>query len=172
MNLSNIKLGKNYPEDFNVVIEIPANSGPVKYEFNKECGMVEVDRFMPTSMNYPCNYGFVPNTMGEDGDPLDVLVYTRVPLYPGVLINCRAIGVLIMEDESGMDEKVLAVPNAKIEPWLVDIKTCDDLPPLLIKQIQHFFESYKALEPGKWVKVKGWENAEQAKAIMKRAAGE
>ena len=157
MNLDAIKPAKSIPDDFNVVIEITANSSsPIKYEFDKESGALCVDRFMGTSMMYPANYGFVPNTLSGDGDPCDVLVVTPFPLPPGVLVRCRALGVLKMEDDGGVDAKVIAVPVEKLCQMYKDIKTLEDLPQLLRDQIQHFFEHYKDLEKGKWVKVQGW----------------
>ena len=163
MNLDNIPAGKDVPNDFNVVIEIPANSSPIKYELDKDSGALFVDRFMGTCMFYPCNYGFVPQTLSEDGDPVDVLVYTPFALQHGSVVRSRAIGVLKMEDESGIDAKVIAVPVEKLCPMYKNIKTLDDIPELLRQQIVHFFEHYKDLEKGKWVKVQGWEDAEAAK---------
>lgn len=153
-----IPAGVDIPSDFNVIIEIPAEQGQVKYEFDKELGLIAVDRFVSTSMRYPCNYGFVPSTLAEDGDPVDVLVITPYPLVPGSLIRVRAIGVLNMADEKGEDSKILAVPLAKACPQLASIQSLDDVSPLLLKSIVHFFEHYKDLETGKWVKVKGWED--------------
>ena len=162
MSLNNVKPGKNLPENFNVVIEIPAESDPVKYEVDKESGAVFVDRFLTTAMYYPCNYGYVPRTLSGDGDPVDVLVITPYPLHPGVVVPCRALGILKMEDEAGVDGKVLAVPTTKIlkmyEPW----KTVEDVNPMRLKAISHFFEHYKDLEEGKWVKVLGWEGIDAA----------
>lgn len=162
MSLNNVKPGKNLPENFNVVIEIPAESDPVKYEVDKESGAVFVDRFLTTAMYYPCNYGYVPRTLSGDGDPVDVLVITPYPLHPGVVVPCRALGILKMEDEAGIDGKVLAVPTTKIlkmyEPW----KTVEDVNPMRLKAISHFFEHYKDLEEGKWVKVLGWEGIDAA----------
>ncbi|MBV2218280.1 MAG: inorganic diphosphatase [Diaphorobacter sp.] len=162
MSLNNVKPGKNIPETFNVVIEIPAESDPIKYEVDKESGAVFVDRFLTTAMYYPCNYGYVPRTLSGDGDPVDVLVITPYPLHPGVVVPCRALGILKMEDEAGVDGKVLAVPTTKIlkmyEPW----KTVEDVNPMRLKAISHFFEHYKDLEEGKWVKVLGWEGIDAA----------
>lgn len=162
--LSNIKVGKDVPNDVNVVIEIPANNEPVKYEFDKDINMLIVDRFMSTTMQYPCNYGFVPNTLSEDGDPVDVLVVSPVALRPGVVINCRPVGVLKMTDESGIDVKIIAVPTGKLTKIYDDVKEIEDLPKLLLDQIKHFFEHYKDLEPYKWVTVDGFEGAEVARA--------
>ena len=166
MNLENIPAGKDVPNDFNVVIEIPANSAPIKYELDKDSGALFVDRFMGTSMFYPCNYGFVPQTLAEDGDPVDVLVYTPFVLQPGVVVRCRALGMLKMEDESGIDAKLIAVPVEKLCPMFKGIQTMEDMPELLLNQIEHFFEHYKDLEKGKWVKVQGWADADAAKAEL------
>ena len=167
MNLDAIKPAKSIPDDFNVVIEITANSSsPIKYEFDKESSALCVDRFMGTSMMYPANYGFVPNTLSGDGDPCDVLAVTPFPLPPGVLVRCRALGVLKMEDDGGVDAKVIAVPVEKLCQMYKDIKTLEDLPQLLRDQIQHFFEHYKDLEKGKWVKIQGWEGIEGATAEL------
>ncbi|MCP5326618.1 MAG: inorganic diphosphatase [Oceanospirillaceae bacterium] len=167
MNFNEIPAGKDVPNDIYVMIEIPANSSPVKYEIDKNMGAVVVDRFMATPMFYPANYGFIPNTLGNDGDPLDVLVVTPYPVVPGSVIRCRPVGVLNMEDEGGEDAKLIAVPHDKLTKIYSDVKDVNDVPELLRKQIQHFFENYKDLEPGKWVKVTGWDNADAArKAIM------
>lgn len=163
MSLS-ITPGKDVPNDINVIIEIPAMSEPVKYEFDKENGLLVVDRFMGTCMQYPANYGFVPNTLSEDGDPVDVLVITPFPLKHGCLIRCRPIGVLKMTDESGVDCKVLAVPVDKLCQLYHDVKEIQDVPALLIKQIEHFFSHYKDLEKGKWVKLEGWGDSQAARA--------
>lgn len=171
MNISNIPAGKNAPDDINVIIEIPANSTPVKYEVEKESGAVFVDRFMAAPMFYPANYGFIPNTLADDGDPLDVLVITPYPVVPGAVIRCRPVGVLNMTDEAGGDAKVVAVPHDKLTKIYQDVKDIDDVPQLLRDQIKHFFENYKTLEAGKWVKVEGWANAAAAKdAIVKSIA--
>jgi inorganic pyrophosphatase len=164
MSLNNVNAGRDVPNDFNVVIEIPMNGDPVKYEVDKESGAIFVDRFMGTAMHYPCNYGYVPNTIADDGDPCDVLVITPFPLIPGVVVRCRAIGVLKMTDEAGGDSKVLAVPIEKLLPLYSNIQTVQDVPDLTLRQIQHFFEHYKDLEKGKWVKVEGWEGPDSAKA--------
>lgn len=169
MDLSKIPAGKSAPDDINVVIEIPANSTPVKYEVDKASGAVFVDRFMATPMFYPANYGFIPNTLGDDGDPLDVLVVTPYPVVPGAVIRCRPVGVLNMTDENGGDEKVLAVPHDKLSALYRNVKEASELPVLLLDQIKHFFENYKALEPGKWVKVGDWSDAAAAKAIINKA---
>ncbi|MBL0420548.1 inorganic diphosphatase [Ramlibacter sp. AW1] len=164
MSLDQVTPGKQVPEAFNVIIEIPMNADPVKYEVDKETGAIFVDRFMSTAMHYPTNYGYVPKTISGDGDPVDVLVITPVPLIPGVVVPCRAIGILKMEDEAGDDAKVLAVPIDKILPIYTHWQKPEDMNPLRLKTIAHFFEHYKDLEPGKWVKVLGWEGPEAAKA--------
>jgi len=163
MNISKISAGDNPPDVINVIIEVPQHSDPVKYELDKESGAFFVDRFMHTPMHYPCNYGFVPNTLSEDGDPVDVLVATKFQLIVGCVIPCRPIGVLMMEDEAGMDAKVLAVPISKIKPVYDHVTDVDGMPDFLLDQIQHFFEHYKDLEKGKWVKVHGWEGVDAAK---------
>jgi inorganic pyrophosphatase len=167
MDLKNIPAGKDMPNDFNVVIEISANGAPIKYEFDKESGGIFVDRFMGTSMFYPANYGFVPNTLSGDGDPVDVLVVTPFPLPPGVVIRCRALGMIKMEDESGVDAKVVAVPVEKLCPMYKAIQKLEDLPELLRAQMVHFFEHYKDLEKGKWVKVQGWGTLDDATTELK-----
>ncbi len=163
MSLHNVTPGLNAPNEFNVIIEIPMNADPIKYEVDEETGALFVDRFMGTSMHYPCNYGYIPQTLADDGDPVDVLVMTPVPLIPGVVVTCRAIGVLMMEDEAGGDNKLLAVPIDKILSIYSQWQQPEHLNPMRLKTIQHFFEHYKDLEPGKWVKVKGWEDAEAAR---------
>lgn len=163
MNLANLPAGKNLPEEFNVVIEIPANSSPIKYEMDKESGAIMVDRFVGTGMSYPANYGFIPHTLSEDGDPADVVVVTPFPVTYGAVVSCRALGVLRMEDESGIDAKILAIPTKKSCPMYAEIDSVDQLPKLIVDQIKYFFEHYKGLEKGKWVKVTGWEDAVAAK---------
>ena len=163
MSLSKVTPGKNAPDTFNVIIEIPMNADPVKYEVDKESGAIFVDRFMSTSMHYPTNYGYVPQTISGDGDPVDVLVITPVPLIPGVVVTCRPIGILKMTDEAGEDGKVLAVPTDKILSIYTQWQKPEDLNPLRLKTIAHFFEHYKDLEVGKWVKINGWEGPESAK---------
>ncbi len=162
MNLDRVSSGTNLPEEINVIIEIPANSDPVKYEVDKETGAMFVDRFMNTSMHYPCNYGYVPHTLSDDGDPVDVLVVTPYPIISGSVIRCRPVGVLKMTDEAGADAKVLAVPVAKLCSVYKDATRPADVSTVLLDKIAHFFEHYKDLEPGKWVKVEGWEEAESA----------
>ncbi len=171
MSLNNVPSGKSLPDDFNVIIEISANSDPIKYEVDKDSGAVFVDRFMGTAMHYPCNYGYINNTIAGDGDPVDVLVVTPFSLPPGVVIRCRPLGMLAMEDEGGQDAKLLAVPVSKLTPLYNNVKTYEDMPELLCKQIAHFFEHYKDLEPGKWVKVVGWQGIEAAqKEVMEGVA--
>ena len=167
MNLDKIGYGEN-PEKVRAVIEIPFGSN-IKYEIEKESGAVVVDRVMHSAMFYPANYGFVPNTLANDGDPADILVLTEYPLVAGSVINCRLIGVLIMEDEAGMDEKLLAVPTSKVDPTFDDIQTIEDLPKATLAKIKNFFETYKMLEPKKWVKVKEYAGKEEARKILDEA---
>ena len=162
MNLDRVDPGRNVPEDINVIIEIPAHSDPVKYEVDKTKGAMFVDRFLDTAMHYPCNYGYVPHTLSEDGDPVDVLVITPSPLITGTVIRCRPISVLSMTDESGPDAKILAVPVDSLSSRYHHVKILDDLPQQLLKQISHFFEHYKDMEENKWVKIEGWEDRETA----------
>ena len=162
MSLDNVTPGKNAPDFFNVIIEIPMNADPIKYEVDKESGAIFVDRFMGTAMHYPCNYGYIPKTISDDGDPVDVLVITPFPLIPGVVVSCRPIGVLKMDDEAGGDAKLLAVPEDRILPIYTHWQKPEDMNELRLNQIQHFFEHYKDLEKGKWVKVLGWEGKESA----------
>lgn len=166
MDLKKIPIGKNPPYDVNVVIEISQGSPPVKYEVDKESGALFVDRFLGTSMIYPANYGFIPNTLSNDGDPADVLVLTPIPVLAGSVIRCRPIGALIMEDEAGMDEKILAVPVDKLNSIYSNVKSYKDLPEMICQQIGHFFEHYKDLEKGKWVKVADWVDAEAAAKLI------
>jgi len=163
MSLQKVTPGKNAPQEFNVIIEIPMNADPIKYEVDKATGALFVDRFMTTAMHYPCNYGYIPQTLSDDGDPVDVLVITTFALAPGVVVTCRAIGVLKMEDEAGGDSKLLAVPIDKILSIYTHWQRPEDMNALRLKTIQHFFEHYKDLEPNKWVKVKGWEGPEEAR---------
>ena len=164
MNLDRVGPGKTAPETVNVIIEIPSHSDPVKYEVDKETGAMFVDRFMNTAMHYPCNYGYVPHTLSEDGDPVDVLVITPVPLISGSVIRCRPVALLQMKDEAGADGKVLAVPDDNLCRLFRDVSGPEGLPEQLLAQISHFFEHYKDLEEGKWVEVEGWKNANEAKA--------
>ncbi|MGB5261667.1 MAG: inorganic diphosphatase [Gammaproteobacteria bacterium] len=163
MNLDRVPSGNDVPNEINVIIEIPAHSDPVKYEVDKETGAMFVDRFMDTSMHYPCNYGYIPHTLSEDGDPVDVLVVTPVPLISGSVIQCRPISVLKMADESGPDAKILAVPIDPLSTHYRHIDTLDELPPELPASIAHFFEHYKDLEPNKWVKIQGWDGIDAAR---------
>lgn len=169
MNLDKIPLGRAIPDDMNVIIEVPMGSEPIKYELDKDSGAIFVDRFLHTAMTYPCNYGFIPHTLSEDGDPVDVLVVGRRPLMPGCVVGARPVGVLLMEDDKGMDEKILAVPAKRLHPFWDDVEEYTDLPHILLDQIKHFFEHYKDLEKGKWVRVIGW--ADRAKAIELIHAG-
>jgi inorganic pyrophosphatase len=169
MDISKISAGRNPPFDLHAVIEIPVGGVPVKYELDKESGAMFVDRFLHTAMFYPGNYGFIPHTLSEDGDPCDVIVIGSVPVVPGAVIRCRPVGALLMQDEAGLDEKVLAVPVDKLHPFYSDIRNYTDLPPVLIEQIAHFFEHYKDLEKGKWVKVVRWADAEESIAIVRDA---
>ncbi len=164
MSLNQVPSGRSLPDDFNVIIEIPMNSDPIKYEVDKESGAIFVDRFMGTAMHYPCNYGYIPHTIAGDGDPVDVLVVTPFPLFPGVVVRCRPIGILKMTDDGGEDAKVLAVPVDKILPIYSHCHKPEDMHELLLRQIQHFFEHYKDLEKGKWVKIDGWYGVDEARA--------
>lgn len=163
MNLDRVSSGYDLPHEINVIIEIPSHGDPVKYEVDKQTGAMFVDRFMNTAMHYPCNYGYVPHTLSEDGDPVDVLVVTPVPLITGVVVRCRPVGMLKMTDEAGSDAKILAVPIDKLCTLFRHATKPEDLPNELIQQIAHFFAHYKDLEPNKWVKVEGWVGADQAK---------
>jgi inorganic pyrophosphatase len=163
MSLNDVNSGRDVPNDFNVIIEIPMNADPIKYEVDKDSGAIFVDRFMGTAMHYPCNYGYVPKTISDDGDPVDVLVITPFPLIPGVVVRCRPLGMLKMSDEAGGDAKVLAVPVDKVLSIYSHWQKPEDLNELRLQQIQHFFEHYKDLEKGKWVKVEGWVGPEEAK---------
>lgn len=162
MPLSKIAVGVNPPTDVNVIIENPMGGDPVKYEMDKETGMMFVDRFLHTAMVYPGNYGFIPHTLSGDGDPVDVLVIGRVPVMPGAVMRSRPVGVLLMEDDAGLDEKIIAVPVAKLHPYHDNVSDIDDLPQILRDQIAHFFAHYKDLEKNKWSKVLGWGNAQKA----------
>jgi inorganic pyrophosphatase len=166
MRLDAIPVGKNPPDDINVIIEVPVGGEPIKYEIEKESGALFVDRFLYTPMRYPGNYGFVPHTLCGDGDPLDVLVANTRALVPGSVINCRAVGVLVMEDEAGPDEKVIAVPTHKLTQRYDSVKTVTDLPEITRSQIEHFFQHYKDLEPGKWVKILRWGDVSEARTFI------
>jgi len=163
MRIDAISIGINPPEDINVIIEVPVGGEPVKYEMDKDAGTMFVDRFLYTPMRYPGNYGFVPHTLSDDGDPIDVLVPNERPIIPGAVMNCRPIGVLLMEDESGLDEKLVAVPSAHLTRRYDGVHSYDNLPEITLHQIEHFFGRYKDLEPGKWVKILGWGTVEEAK---------
>lgn len=167
MDLKKIPVGEN-PNNINAIIEIPYGSN-VKYEIDKDSGAIVVDRVIYSAMFYPANYGFVPNTLSQDGDPADILVLNEYPLQAGSVIKTRLIGVLIMEDESGLDEKLLALPVSKIDPRYEPIKSLQDLPKITLDKIKNFFETYKMLEPNKWVKVKGFEGLQEAKIILEKA---
>jgi inorganic pyrophosphatase len=164
MSLDRVPSGRNLPDDINVIIEIPAHGEPIKYEVDKESGAMFVDRFMSTAMHYPCNYGYIPHTLSEDGDPVDVLVITPIPLITGVVVRCRPVGMLKMTDEAGIDAKLIAVPVEKLCGLYKDVQKPEDLQPLLLAQISHFFEHYKDLEKNKWVKVEGWMGVDDARA--------
>jgi len=169
MRLDAIPIGNNPPDDVNVVIEVAIGGEPIKYEMNKEAGTLFVDRFLHTPMRYPGNYGFVPHTLSDDGDPLDVLVANTRPIVPGAVINVRPVGVLMMEDDGGGDEKIIAVPAPKLTKRYVNVHEVTDLPEITRDQIRHFFEHYKDLEPGKWVKVLGWGDAAEARRLIREA---
>ena len=169
MRIDAISIGINPPEDINVIIEVPVGGEPVKYEMDKDAGTMFVDRFLYTPMRYPGNYGFVPHTLSDDGDPIDVLVPNERPIIPGAVMNCRPIGVLLMEDESGLDEKLVAVPSAHLTRRYDGVHSYDNLPDITLQQIEHFFGRYKDLEPGKWVKIKGWDNAARARKLIVEA---
>ncbi len=166
MDISKIVIGKDAPNQVNVIIEVPMTADPVKYEFDKESGAIFVDRFIATPMFYPCNYGFIPNTLSDDGDPCDVLVVSDFPVIPGAVIAVKPVGVLIMEDEKGMDEKIIAVPAKKLNSQFEAVESYKELPENLINKIKHFFEHYKDLEKGKWVKVTGFEDAAKARQLI------
>ncbi len=163
MNLDRVTTGSDVPNDVNVIVEIPMNAEPIKYEVDKETGAMFVDRFMSTAMHYPCNYGYIPRTLSGDGDPVDVLVISPFPLITGVVLRCRPVGMLKMEDEAGEDTKLLAVPIDKLTSLYRTVNSPRDLPESVLAQIAHFFQHYKDLEPGKWVKVEGWVGPEEAK---------
>ncbi|MGF6173247.1 inorganic diphosphatase [Ensifer sp. 4252] len=169
MRIDAISIGKNPPEDVNVIVEVPVGGHPIKYEMDKEAGTLVVDRFLYTPMHYPGNYGFVPHTLSDDGDPIDVLICNTRPLVPGCVINVRPIGVMMMEDNSGKDEKIIAVPSGHLTQRYDKVHEYTDLPEITLKQIEHFFEHYKDLEPGKWVKIFGWKDAAVAKQLIKEA---
>jgi inorganic pyrophosphatase len=169
MRIDAISIGDNPPHDVNVIVEVPVGGNPIKYELDKEAGTLVVDRFLYTPMSYPGNYGFVPHTLSEDGDPIDVLICNTRPLVPGCVINVRPIGVLIMEDNAGQDEKVIAVPSHALTKRYDDVVNASDLPEITLQQIEHFFEHYKDLEPGKWVKIGDWQGADDARRLIVEA---
>jgi inorganic pyrophosphatase len=166
MDMSKIPVGENPPYDINVIIEVPLGGEPIKYELEKESGAMFVDRFLYTAMRYPCNYGFIPHTLSDDGDPTDVLVVGRRALMPGSVIRARPVGVLMMEDEAGIDEKIVAVPHQKLTQYYNQIQNYTDLPQVLQDRIPHFFAHYKDLEPDKWVKIIGWDDREKAAELI------
>jgi len=166
MNLDKLPIGKDVPNDLNVIIENPKGAAPVKYEMDKESGMIFVDRFVHTAMFYPANYGFIPHTLSGDGDPVDVMVLGELPVIPGAVLRSRPVGVLLMEDDGGKDEKIIAVPVSKMHPYHDDVNDIEDVKQILRDQIEHFFTHYKDLEKGKWAKVLGWDNAERAKKLI------
>ncbi|MEE9347738.1 MAG: inorganic diphosphatase [Robiginitomaculum sp.] len=169
MDITKISIGENPPFDINVIVEVPLGGEPIKYEMDKDSGAMFVDRFLYTSMRYPCNYGFIPHTLSDDGDPTDVLVVGQRALMPGCVVRARPVGVLLMEDEAGFDEKIVAVPHQSLTAYYDQIQTYKDLPQLMQDRIPHFFEHYKDLEPNKWVKILGWGDKEKAGELI--AAG-
>src|SRR5471030_1873611 len=166
MRIDQIAVGRNVPDDVNVIVEVPIGGEPIKYEMDKASGALVVDRFLYTSMRYPGNYGFIPHTLSGDGDPVDVIVANTRAIVPGAIISCRVVGVLIMEDEAGGDEKLIAVPAPKLTMRYDNIRNYTDLPEITAKQIEHFFAHYKDLEPSKWVKIVRWGDAEEARAMV------
>ena len=169
MRIEAITIGDNPPNDLNVIIEVPLGGQPIKYELDKDAGTLVVDRFLYTPMSYPGNYGFVPHTLSEDGDPIDVLVCNTRPLIPGCVINARPIGVMLMEDNAGQDEKIIAVPSSHLTKRYEGVHNFSDLPEITLQQIEHFFEHYKDLEPGKWVKLGGWQDKSTAEKLIMEA---
>ena len=169
MRLDAISTGNNPPDDINVVIEVPIGGEPIKYELDKASGALVVDRFLYTSMRYPGNYGFIPHTLSGDGDPADVIIANTRAIQPGAIMNCRPVGVLLMEDEGGQDEKIIAVPSPKVSRRYEKVTDYSQLPSITLEQIQHFFEHYKDLEPGKWVKVVRWGDAAEARRLIQEA---
>jgi inorganic pyrophosphatase len=166
MRIEFIKIGTNPPDDINVIVEVPIGGEPIKYELDKDAGTLVVDRFLHTPMRYPGNYGFVPHTLSDDGDPIDVLIANTRPIVPGAVINVRPVGVLKMNDDGGGDEKIIAVPSFKLTQRYLNVHNYTDLPAITLEQIQHFFEHYKDLEPGKWVKIIGWGDAAEARKFI------
>ena len=169
MNFDAVSIGARAPKEVNVVIEVPVGGEPIKYEMDKKSGVLVVDRFLHTPMRYPGNYGFIPKTLSADCDPCDVLVANSRPLIPGAVIAVKPIGVLLMQDEAGPDEKIIAVPTSKITRRYEQIEEAEQLPEIALKQVQHFFEHYKDLEPGKWVKIVGWGDAAEARRLISEA---
>ena len=169
MHIDAVSTGRNPPHEVNVIVEVPVGGEPIKYEMDKESGALVVDRFLYTPMRYPGNYGFVPHTLSADGDPIDVLVCNTRALFPGAVINCRPVGVLVMQDEGGGDEKVLAVPSRKLTQRYDKVASYADLPAISLEQIQHFFAHYKDLEPGKWVKIDHWGDKDEAERLISDA---
>ena len=169
MNIRKVPIGADPPHEVNVVIEVPLRSDPIKYEFEKESGAIFVDRFLYTTMFYPCNYGFVPHTLAADGDPIDVMVVGRMPVQPGAVLPVRPIGVLELEDEAGGDEKILAVPIPRVTRIYDKVHSWQDLPEIDLERIRHFFEHYKDLEPEKWVRVGNWRDADEARRLIEEA---
>jgi inorganic pyrophosphatase len=169
VDIKKIAIGRNPPHDINVLVEIPQGGEPVKYELDKESGALHVDRFLHTAMFYPGNYGFIPHTLSPDGDPIDVLVVGQVPVVPGAVIRCRPIGALLMRDEAGPDEKIIAVPVDTLHPFYSGVRSYQDLPPILCEQIAHFFQHYKDLEKGKWVTIVEWVGPEKAAELIREA---
>ena len=169
MRIEAISLGKNPPHDVNVIVEVPVGGEPVKYEMDKDAGTMVVDRFLYTPMRYPGNYGFVPHTLSDDGDPIDVIIANQRPVIPGAVMSCRPIGVLKMEDEAGGDEKILAVPSTHLTRRYESVLEYSDLPEITLSQVEHFFAHYKDLEKNKWVKIAGWGNAEEARQMISDA---
>ncbi len=166
MDMNKIPVGSDVPWDVNVIVEVPVGTEPVKYEMDKESGALFVDRIMHTSMRYPCNYGFIPHTLADDGDPVDVLIANNTPIMPGAVVRCRPIGVLLMEDEAGMDEKLMMVPVDSLNPWYTAVQSHEELPTVFLDRIRHFFEHYKDLEKGKWVKIHGWGDKDKAAQLI------
>ncbi len=169
MDLNKIEIGKNAPKDINVVIEVPLGGEPIKYEIDKASGAMFVDRFLYTPMRYPCNYGFVPHTLSLDGDPIDVMCIGQRSLVPGCVVRARPIGVLLMEDDGGEDEKIIAVPHHKLTKFYDNVQDYTDLPEITVERIEHFFTHYKDLEPGKWVKIQGWKGRDVAEDLIEKA---
>jgi inorganic pyrophosphatase len=169
MDVSKIPPGRNPPLEINVLIEIPQGGVPVKYELDKASGALFVNRFLHTAMYYPANYGFIPNTLSEDGDPCDAMALSQMPVAPGAVIRCRPVGALLMEDEHGVDEKILAVPVDDLNPYYDEVESYSDLPPIMREQIEHFFRHYKDLEKGKWVKGLRWVDQDEAYELIRRA---